>query len=92
MKEFDSIVELNAFNEKIYDSINEYLSESIIDLENDALAINSKTLEIQICKINSNKDEWEYFEIKNLTKTNGNFIEPDNDETWLIANKYIFVR
>lgn len=94
MKEFDSILELNTFNEKIFDSINEYLSESNVDLENDILAINNKTLDIQICNSENVVESWDYYKIKSLIRDNedGTGIEPDNDETWLIANKYIFVR
>jgi len=94
MGDFASYVERDLFNEKIYDSLNEHINDSIADLDNEVLVINIKTHEIQICNSNEVDDNWESYSLKSLIRLNeaSKGIEIDIDETFEIANKYYFVR
>ena len=94
MEDFSSYVDRDLFNEKIYDSINEHLNLTIADLDNEILAINIKTFEIQICNFKDVDNKWDSYKLKSLirSKENGVGIEVDIDETFEIANKYYFVR
>lgn len=86
----DSIQDLRAFSEKVFDVVKEYLSyDKIVDDEGIYV---DDDLEISIIKENEAKDADNYYPIKTLIREEDGEIEPDCDEIDDVASHYFFVR
>ena len=85
--EFSSIQDLRAFDDKIYEALQEYCDNRDAYPVDAVLAIHPQTLEILIDSPNLLKG-YEIYAIKPLLRGD----EPDGEETNDIACNYIFVR
>lgn len=93
MNDFSSIQDVRAFDEAIFEMVEGYLkdNDNIIN-ENDGIYI-SNDLSLSIESINDVTDRNNFYPISNLVRMDeNNMIEADCDETFELANKYIFVR
>lgn len=92
MNDYSSIQDVRAFDEAIFDMVEGYLkdNDNIIN-ENDGIYIDSD-LSLSIKSINEVTNKDNFFPISKLVRMDeNNMIEADCDETFELANKYIFV-
>ena len=91
MKE-DTIQDLRAFDETVFDVIQEYLDDIDVYPENIVLAVNPKTMEVFI-ETPDNCNDCETFNLSTLIRKDedGNN-EPDGDATYDLASQFYFVR
>lgn len=89
----DTIQELRAFNQQIWDKVQEYLNDRECYSPDVVLAINGNTYEIDIDSPSNLSKDFEQYQLAALIRKDehGNF-EPDCDATNEIANQYFFVR
>lgn len=92
MNDYSSIQDVRAFDEAIFDMVEGYLkdNDNIIN-ENDGIYIDSD-LSLSIKSINEVTNKDNFYPISKLVRMDeNNMIEADCDETFELANKYIFV-
>ncbi len=93
MKEYSTVQERDAFDERIFEIVQEYLedgnSESTM-----GLSINPQTLELAIVSPENKPDGWDFHPIDGLIRPdeNNSGVEPDCDATHELASLYCFVR
>lgn len=88
----DTIQDLQAFNEQIFDIIQEYVENKDCYPESPALIINTSSLQLCIDGLEDNPG-CDIYPLSELTRIDDDgSIEPDADATFDIASKYIFVR
>ncbi len=89
----DSIQDLRAFDERIFETIQEYINNKNSYPVDAVLAISNETKEIIIDSPEKLANNIDKYELSSLIFTNEEGQqEPDNDETFEIASKYYFVR
>ena len=89
---YDTIQELRAFDNKVFEAVQEFIDNREGYQGNDVLAVNPKTYEICIDSP-SNCDGLDQYEINSLIrKADDGTEEPDCDATNELASKYFFVR
>ncbi len=93
MKNINSIQELRAFDQEIWDKVQEYIND-YEDYDDDVvLAINDKNYEVVIDSAKNLSDDYVQYDLSELIRHDEQgFIEPDCDATNELANKYFFVR
>lgn len=93
MKNINSIQELRAFDQEIWDKVQEYIND-YEDYDDDVvLAINDKNYEVVIDSAKNLSDDYVQYDLSKLIRHDEQgFIEPDCDATNELANKYFFVR
>ena len=92
MNDYSSIQDVRAFDEAIFDMVEGYLkdNDNIIN-ENDGIYIDSD-LSLSIKSINEVTNKDNFYPISKLVRMDeNNMIEADCDETFELANKYVFV-
>lgn len=92
MNNYSSIQNIRAFDNAIFDMVEEYLklNDTIVN-ENDGIYIDSD-LTLSIVSINNVTDKDNFHPISNLVRIDeNNMIEADCDATNELANKYIFM-
>lgn len=92
MNNYTSIQDIRAFDNTIFDMVEEYLkdNDNIVN-ENDGIYIDSD-LTLSIVSINEVTDKDNFYPISNLVRMDeNNMIEADCDATDELANKYIFI-
>lgn len=92
MSDYSSIQDIRAFDNAIFDMVEEYLkdNDNIIN-ENDGIYIDSD-LSLSIISINDVADKDNFYPISGLIRMDeNNMIEADCDATDELANKYIFI-
>jgi hypothetical protein len=93
MSDYSNYAKRDAYNEAIFNKINEYLEEKDIYSANAVLAINKKSKEIEYGEPAKYGDKWDIYNIEKLIRNGENReLEPDVDETFELASKYYFVR
>lgn len=93
MKNINSIQELRAFDQEIWDKVQEYIND-YEDYDDDVvLAINDKNYEVVIDSAKNLSDDYVQYDLSELIRHDEQgIIEPDCDATNELANKYFFVR
>jgi len=93
MKNINSIQELRAFDQEIWDKVQEYIND-YEDYDDDVvLAINDKNYEVVIDSAKNLSDDYVQYDLSELIRHDEQgSIEPDCDATNELANKYFFVR
>ena len=93
MKNINSIQELRAFDQEIWDKVQEYIND-YEDYDDDVvLAINDKNYEVVIDSAKNLSDDYVQYDLSELIRHDEQgFIEPDCDATNELAYKYFFVR
>lgn len=93
MKNINSIQELRAFDQEIWDKVQEYIND-YEDYDDDVvLAINDKNYEVVIDSAKNLSDDYVQYDLSELIRHDEQgFIEPDCDAINELANKYFFVR
>ena len=86
----DSIQDLRAFSEKVFDAVQEYLADGEI-ADNEGIYVDDN-LEISIIKETDTTDTDNYYPIKTLIREEDGEIEPDIDNIDDLASHYFFVR
>lgn len=92
MNDYSSIQDVRAFDEAIFDMVEGYLknNDNIIN-ENDGIYIDSD-LSLSIKSINEVTNKDNFYSISKLVRMDeNNMIEANCNETFELANKYIFV-
>lgn len=92
MNNYSSIQDIRAFDNAIFDMVEEYLKDNnnIVN-ENDGIYIDSD-LTLSIISINEVTDKDNFHPISSLVRLDeNNVIEADCDATDELANKYIFI-
>nr|WP_320037607.1 hypothetical protein [uncultured Bacteroides sp.] len=94
MTDYSTCKERDAFDQAIYDLINEYLQDSSFYPDNAYLAINTASKEIQIGALQEFDANWKTYPIEELLRENEDKTtkEVDIDVTFDIASEYFFVR
>lgn len=99
MSDYSTVQERDAFDERIFEIVQEYLDdkESYQDednIENIGLSVNPEALELKIISRENNPEGWDFFPIEGLIRHNEDNTgdEPDCDATHELASSYIFVR
>lgn len=89
----DTIQELRAFDQLIWEKVQEYLNDRDCYSSDVVIAINSDTYEVVIDSPTNLSKDFEQYPIDTLIRKDeqGN-LEPDCDATDEIANQYYFVR
>lgn len=93
MKEYSTVQERDAFDERIFEIVQEYIEDGNSE-SNFGLSINPQTLELALISSENNHEGWDFYSIEGLIRPNENNIgiEPDCDATHELASKYCFVR
>lgn len=94
MSDYSSYTERDAFNEALCNLVEEYLQDKDAYSEDTLLAINSKTMEIELGTQTDFVPGWETYEIQSLIRNNedNSGKEADIDATYELASSYFFVR
>ncbi len=100
MSEYSTVQERDAFDERIFEMVQEYLEDEANVLKDGriqngmGLSINLQTLELAINSQENNLTSWDFFPIEKLIRQNEGNIgnEPDCDATHKLASSYCFVR
>lgn len=94
MTDYSTCKERNAFDQAIYDLVNEYLQDSSFYPDNAYFAINIASKEIQIGALQEFDTNWKTYSIEKLLRDNEEkkAKEVDIDVTFDIASEYFFVR
>ena len=84
----------NAFNEALYEMVEEFLQEIDIRASDTVLAVNTKTLEIGLGIKSEFAAGWETYPIDTLIRNNAENTgkEVDTDATFEIASSFYFVK
>lgn len=86
----DSIQDLRAFSQKVYDIVEEYLNDNNI-VEDEGVYVDETTTPAIINKADA-IDSDRFYPIKDLLRDEDGSIEPDCDIIEEIASQYFFVR
>jgi len=94
MSDYSSYTERDAFNEALCNLIEEYLQDQNIYPVETVLAINTKTMEIELGAESVFDSQWEKYSLATLIRINEDNTgkEADIDATHELASKYYFVR
>ena len=94
MSDYSSYTEIDAFNEALCNLVEEYLQDKDAYPANTVLAINGKTMEIELGTPTDTLAGWETYAIQSLIRNNENNSgqEADIDATHELASSYFFVR
>lgn len=94
MSDFSSYTKRDAFNEALCNLVEEYIQDSDAYPADMALAINTKTMEIELGSKTSFAAGWETYPIQSLIRNNedNSEKEADIDATHELASSYFFVR
>jgi len=94
MSDFSSYTERDAFNEALCNLVEEYLQDKDVYSADTVLAINDKTMEIELGKPTDFGTGWETYPIQTLIRNNENNSgeEVDIDATHELASSNFFVR
>ena len=86
----DTIQDLNAFNEEIFDVIQDYINDA--ESIESFLNINIKTLKLEVGDAIAS-DDCDSIQISTLAGIGEDGkLEPNTDATFELASKYIFIR
>ena len=90
---YDSIQDVRAFDEQIWETVQEYLDEKDCYSSDVVLAINGDTHEIMVESPSKLTDNYDQYNLSSLIRPDeeGN-PEPDGDATEEIANLYFCIR
>lgn len=90
----DTIQDLQAFNEILYDKVQDYIDNPDSYADDAVLAIHKNTYEVVIESPSDLSNDYEQFKLTTFMRIDevSGIIEPDNDETYELASKYYFVR
>ncbi|WP_321518554.1 hypothetical protein [uncultured Bacteroides sp.] len=94
MTDYSTCKERDAFDQAVYDLVNEYLQDSFFYPDNAYLAINAASKEMQIGALQEFDANWITYPIEELLRENedNKKKEVDIDVTFDIASEYFFVR
>ena len=94
MSDYSSYTERDAFNEALCNLVEEYLQDKDAYSEDTVLAINSKTMEIELGTPADTLAGWETYSIQSLIRNNEDNLgkEADIDATHELASSYFFIR
>jgi len=94
MSDYSSYTERDAFNEALCNLVEEYLQDKDVYPNDTVLAINGKTMEIELGTPTDTLAGWETYAIQSLIRNNENNSgqEADIDATHELASSYFFVR
>ncbi len=94
MSDYSSYTERDAFNEALCNLVEEFLQNKVAYSEETVLAINSKTLEIELGTKADFLTGWDTFAIQNLIRNDedNSGQEADIDAIHELASSYLFVR
>jgi hypothetical protein len=93
MSDYSSYAKRDAYNEAIFNKINEYLEEKDIYSANAVLAINKKSKEIEYGEPAEFDIKWDVYTLGSIIRSGENGeLEPNVDETFELASKYYFVK
>lgn len=94
MSDYSSYTERDAFNEALCNLVEEFLQDKDAYPADTVLAINSKTMEIELGTPTDFVAGWETYEIKSLIRNNedNSGKEADIDATYELASSYFIVR
>ena len=94
MSDYSSYTERDAFNEALCNLVEEFLQDKDAYSEETVLAINSKTMEIELGTKTDFLTGWDTFAIQNLIRNNedNSGQEADIDAIHELASSYLFVR
>ena len=87
---YDSIQDLRAFSEKVFDTLEEHLKYGEVAAD-DGLYVD-EDLEVSIIKEAEAKDADRFYPIQTLLRDEDGNIEPDVDNIDEVASNYFFVR
>lgn len=87
----DDISDLMKFQDKLYDTVIEYIEEMDLFSEEVYLTVNIKTLDVSYGPL-SDDEENDYYPIKDCIIEEDDEYAPDSDVIGDIASRYIFVR
>ena len=87
---YDSIQDLRAFSEKVFDAVQEYLADGEI-VDNEGIYVDDN-LKKSIIKDTDTTDTDNYYPIKTLIREEDGNVEPDVDNIDDVASHYFFVR
>ena len=92
MNSYSSIQDIRAFDNAIFDMVEEYLKDNDYSInENDGIYIDTD-LSLCILPINEVADKDNFYPISGLVRMDeNNMIEVDCDATNELANQYIFI-
>jgi hypothetical protein len=88
---YDSIQDLRAFSQKIFDVVTEYLEDNNTVNDIDGVYVDSD-LEISVITEAEAEDKDRFYPIKNLVREENGVLEADGEETDEVASHYYFVR
>ena len=94
MSDYSSYTERDSFNEALCNLVEEFLQDNDAYSEETVLAINSKTMEIELGTKTDFLTGWDTFAIQNLIRNNedNSGQEADIDAIHELASSYLFVR
>lgn len=94
MSDYSSYTERDNFNETLCNLVEEFLQDKDAYSEETVLAINSKTMEIELGTQVNFLTGWDTFAIHNLIRNNedNSGQEADIDAIHELASSYLFVR
>ena len=94
MSDYSSYTERDAFNEALCNLVEEYLQDKNAYPSDTVLAVNSKTMEIELGSQADFVTGWETYSILSLIRNNedNSGKEADIDATHELASSYFFVR
>ena len=94
MTYYSSSKERNAFDQNIYDLVNDYLQDSSFYPDNAYFAIKTASKEIEIGALQDFDVNWITYPIEELLRENDDNTnkEVDIDVTFDIASEYFFIR
>ena len=94
MSDYSSYTERDNFNEALCNLVEEFLQDKDAYSEETVLAINSKTMEIELGTKTDFLTGWDTFAIQNLIRNNedNSGQEADIDTIHELASSYLFVR
>ena len=94
MSDYSSYIQRDAFNEALCNLVEEYLQDKDAYPHDTVLAVNSKTMEIEIGTQADFVTGWETYPIQSLIRNNEDNLgkEADIDATPELASSYFFIR
>lgn len=94
MSDYSSYTERDAFNEALCNLVEEFLQDKDAYPDDTVLAINNKTMEIELGTPTVFISGWESYPIQNFIRINedNSGVEVDIDATHELASSYFFVR
>jgi hypothetical protein len=94
MSDYSSYTERDTFNEALCNLVEEYLQDKDTYPDDTVLAVNSKTMEIELGTQADFVTDWETYSIQSLIRNNedNSGKEADIDAAHELASSYFFVR